>query len=109
MRVSYLVNQYPSVSHTFIRREILALERSGVAITRLSLRGWNATLPDQEDQAERELTRYVLEDGPLPLLGAFLALLLVRPLYLLQAVAVVWRIGRRAERPFLVHLVYLAE
>jgi hypothetical protein len=26
MRVAYLVNQYPKVSHTFIRREILALE-----------------------------------------------------------------------------------
>ena len=27
MRVAYLVNQYPKVSHTFIRREIGALER----------------------------------------------------------------------------------
>src|ERR1700730_4076120 len=109
MHVAYLVNQYPSVSHTFIRREIKALERSGVAITRLALRGWNATLPDKEDQAERELTRYVLKDGPLPLLAAFLALLSIRPICLLQAVALVWRVGRRAERPFPIHLVYLAE
>jgi len=30
LRVAYLVNQYPKVSHSFIRREILALERQGV-------------------------------------------------------------------------------
>ena len=29
MRIAYLVNQYPKVSHIFIRREILALERRG--------------------------------------------------------------------------------
>ena len=27
LRVAYLTNQYPKVSHSFIRREILALER----------------------------------------------------------------------------------
>jgi colanic acid/amylovoran biosynthesis glycosyltransferase len=26
IRVAYLINQYPKLSHTFIRREILALE-----------------------------------------------------------------------------------
>ena len=35
MRVAYLINQYPAVSHTFIRREILALERQGVEIMRV--------------------------------------------------------------------------
>ena len=27
MRIAYFTNQYPKVSHTFIRREIRALER----------------------------------------------------------------------------------
>ena len=44
MRVAYLVNQYPTVSHTFIRREILALERCGVEVTRFALRGWQMPL-----------------------------------------------------------------
>lgn len=39
MRIAYLVNQYAMVSHVFIRREILALERRGVEITRIALRG----------------------------------------------------------------------
>ena len=37
--VAYLINQYPKVSHSFIRREILALERQGVAVLRVAARG----------------------------------------------------------------------
>ncbi len=74
MRIAYLINQYPKVSHSFIRREILALERQGFDITRISIRGWDTELPDEEDLAERQRTRYVLKDGALPLLGALLAL-----------------------------------
>ena len=36
MKVAYLVNQYPHVSHSFIRREIVALEAQGIAVTRTS-------------------------------------------------------------------------
>ena len=32
MHIAYLINQYPKVSHSFIRREILALERQGFEI-----------------------------------------------------------------------------
>ena len=42
MRIAYFVNQYPKVSHSFIRREILALERQGFEVQRIALRGWNA-------------------------------------------------------------------
>ena len=109
MRIAYLVNQYPKVSHSFIRREILALERRGFDITRIALRGWDAALPDEEDRAERQRTLYVLKDGALPLVGAFLAVLVTRPVQLLQALSLTLRMGRRAERPLPVHLVYLAE
>ena len=30
VRVAYLVNHYPKISHTFIRREVLTLEERGV-------------------------------------------------------------------------------
>ena len=109
MHVAYLVNQYPLVSHTFIRREILALERCGVEVTRLALRGWDTALPDEDDQLERKLTRYVLKDGALALVGALLATMWTRPVRLARALALSWRMGRRAERPLPVHLVYLAE
>ena len=53
MRIAYLINQYPKVSHSFIRREILALERQGFDITRISIRGWDEDLVDDADLAER--------------------------------------------------------
>ena len=40
MKIAYLVNHYPAISHSFIRRELLALERQGHEILRISLRGW---------------------------------------------------------------------
>ena len=50
MRIAYLINQYPKVSHSFIRREILALERQGFDITRISIRGWDEDLVDEADR-----------------------------------------------------------
>jgi glycosyltransferase involved in cell wall biosynthesis len=107
--VAYLVNQYPTVSHTFIRREIEALERRGVEVKRIAIRGWNGALPDPADAAERKATRYVLRDGPLALAAAVLRLTVTRPLRLLSALRLAWHLSRGAERPFAVHLVYLAE
>jgi glycosyltransferase involved in cell wall biosynthesis len=109
MRVAYLINQYPKVSHTFIRREILALERQGVEVTRIALRGWDGELADPEDRRERERTRYVLREGALPLLLAVLRMMITRPAQFLRALALAWRMSRGAERPLPVHLVYLAE
>ena len=59
MRIAYLVNRYPTVSHSFIRREIQALERCGVEVTRIALREWKPELLDAENQIERKRTRYV--------------------------------------------------
>lgn len=108
-RIAYLVNQYPKVSHSFIRREILALERQGFDILRIAVRGWADPLVDQEDEAERGRTRYVLKDGPLPLLRAMARAAARRPRRFLSALALSLRMSRRAERPVPVHLIYLAE
>jgi len=109
MRIAYLVNQYPAVSHSFIRREILALERRGYEVMRIALRGWDAELVDDADKLERTRTRYVLREGAPALLLALMRILLTRPFRLMAALRLAWRMGRRAERPLPVHLVYLAE
>jgi colanic acid/amylovoran biosynthesis glycosyltransferase len=109
MRVAYLLNQYPKISHSFIRREILALERRGVEVVRMALRGWDAAVVDDEDHTERKRTRYVLREGGLPLLLAVARMLVTRPRALMQALALALRMGVRAERPLPVHLIYLAE
>ncbi len=109
MRIAYLINQYPKVSHTFVRREILALERRGVEVTRIALRGWDAELVDKQDQSERERTRYVLRDGAPALIWASLRMLVTRPAAFMRAIALSCRMSRGAERPLPVHLVYFAE
>jgi glycosyltransferase involved in cell wall biosynthesis len=109
MRIAYLANQYPSVSHSFIRREILALERRGFEVMRIALREWNPDLLDEENQLEHKRTRYVLREGALTLVIAFAQMMLTRPVRLLRALILTLRMGFRGERGFPVHLIYLAE
>lgn len=109
VRVAYLINQYPKVSHTFIRREILALERLGVDVQRYALRGWDETPADEQDVAEQARTRYLLREGVAALLGAGAQVMLRRPAAFGQALRLAWRLARRADRPLPLHLVYLLE
>lgn len=110
-RIAYFINQYPKVSHTFIRREIMALERQGFDILRIALRGWEAELADEEDERERMHTRYVLQGGAYALLWAVLQTLLTRPARFISALMLAIRMARvrGAERPLPYHLAYLAE
>src|SRR5687768_17409058 len=98
MRVAYLINQYPKVSHSFIRREIRALERQGVDVIRFALRGWDEQFPDEQDRSEQKLTRYVLKDGVGSLCLAAARQLFTRPARFLSALKLAWRMSRRSER-----------
>jgi len=109
MKVAYLVNQYPHVSHSFIRREIAGLETLGVEVERFSVRPSPADLVDPADQAERQRTQILLGVGVFGLLGALLWTALTRPWRWLKALRRTVRMGRRSERGVLRHLVYLAE
>jgi glycosyltransferase involved in cell wall biosynthesis len=109
MRIAYLVNEYPKVSHTFIRREILALERRGFEIVRVALRGWDQDLADPEDRVERDRTWFVLREGAPALLLAVMRMMFTQPLRLLRATTLACRMSRGAERPLPVHLAYLVE
>lgn len=109
LQVAYLVNQYPKVSHSFIRREILALERQGVCIQRLALRGWKDPLVDAQDQQERQQTRYVLKEGAWGLVVAWVMVFLQQPIRFLRTLVLATRLGWRADRPLPVHWVYFAE
>lgn len=109
LRVAYLVNTYPKVSHAFIRREILALERLGARVERVALRGWDGALVDAGDRVERDRTRYPLKEGALPLLGALVRAGLRRPRRFFAALREALVLGRRSVRPLPYHLVYLAQ
>ncbi len=109
LRVAYLINQYPKVSHSFVRREILALERQGVEVVRLALRGWDGDLVDDEDLGERQRTFYVLQGGMARLATALVRTMVVAPQRFLKALRQTLSLARRADRPWPYHFVYLAE
>jgi colanic acid/amylovoran biosynthesis glycosyltransferase len=108
MRIAYFTNQYPAISHTFIRREIRAMEALGVRVFRYALKP-GQDLVDADDKAELRETRYVLESGVGTLLGSCLVLLLSRPVAFLTAVRETVKMGRRSDRGILRHLIYVAE
>jgi colanic acid/amylovoran biosynthesis glycosyltransferase len=109
MKIAYLTNQYPHVRHTFIRREIVALESLGVEVARFSIRRSGDDAVDPADRAEFAKTRALLGVGPLGLLRSLIATKLTRPLKYLKALRQTIRFGRKSERGVLRHLVYLAE
>ena len=108
-QIAYFINQYPKVSHSFIRREILALERQGFDIFRIALRGWDAEVVDAEDKLERERTQYVLQSGVLGLIAPVIQTLIRSPVKFLSSLKLAIRMGIRADRAWPYHLVYLAE
>ncbi len=107
--VGYLVNLYPAVSHTFIRREILALERQGFQVVRIALHGDTGALPDQLDVSERARTRYVLAGGMKGLLAALLHATVTSPKNVLKAVGLALQMARGSDRAWPRHLAYVAE
>ncbi|MCB9591992.1 MAG: glycosyltransferase family 4 protein [Sandaracinaceae bacterium] len=109
MRIAYLVNQYPKVSHTFIRRELQALEAGGVEVLRYSIRRVAEPLADPADQAEEQKTRFVLDGGPQGLAAAIARQAAVRPAGFARASALAAQVGFGSERGLAIHGAYLGE
>jgi len=109
LRVAYFTNQYPAVSHTFIRREILALEKLGLSIVRYALRGAPQALVDPIDQSEERKTRLVLRAGAAEILRSFVTALLGQPAKLAQIFALSAKMGWHSDRGLLRHFAYAVE
>ena len=109
MRIAYLVNAYPSPSHSFIRREILALERQGFDVRRFGIRPTRSPLTDPADRDEDRLTEQILPQGGLALGQALAGMALTRPRALLAAAGTALAARRAAGRGTVAHLAYLAE
>lgn len=109
MKIAYLTNQYPKVSHTFIRREILGLEALGAEVVRLSLRRTKEALVDDEDHAENTKTVFILE-SPMHKTAIRLALATLTCLPLLpKAVKLLTILIRKGQESALKYFIYLAE
>ena len=109
MRLAYLCNLYPAVSHSFVRREIEAVERAGHEVYRFSVRPPRSELKDPADRREAQRTQVILGQGVLQLLVAALLLLISRPARTLHAMAAAVRLSGPGLRAKVRHLAYWLE
>ncbi|WP_019505647.1 glycosyltransferase [Pleurocapsa sp. PCC 7319] len=109
MKIAYLISQYPKVSHSFIRREIAALEAEGIQVVRYAIRSCAAELVDEADKRELEKTRFILEAGVINLLVNLILVAITRPIRFLATLWLTMKIGWGQDRGLLIHLAYLAE
>jgi colanic acid/amylovoran biosynthesis glycosyltransferase len=108
MKLAYLVNQYPSVSHTFIRREIEALERGGIAVRRFTIRRSRTPLVDPADIREQRAT-FCLLGRKWTLLYNLLAVALADPGRFLSACRTAITLSRAGGAGYARHCIYLTE
>jgi len=109
MNIGYLINQYPKVSHSFIRREIAGLEANDIPVARFSIRTCAPELVDQADKQELEKTQAILGIGIAGLLFALLRVAITKPIAFLTAFGLTIKVGWKSERGILRNFAYLAE
>lgn len=109
MRIAYFTNQYPAPSHTFIQREILALEARGHHLQRYAVRHSATPLVDSGDIEEAKKTRYVTRTGVFSLLRHVVGATLRHPLGMIKAIGHAKRFADAAGRTYLMHMAYLLE
>lgn len=91
--IAYLTGEYPKVSHTFIQREIEALEATGRTVLRCSVRQAPAKDVVADQQGEFARTFFVLKaaKSPATLIKAHLSALRRDPKRWLNALRLAWR------------------
>jgi colanic acid/amylovoran biosynthesis glycosyltransferase len=115
VKLAYLVNTYPQPSHSFIRREIQALERMDWQIHRFALRSDRARLVDSADIAEDGRTEHILDHGLWPIVKKALPFAARRPMAALRSLRLALACGARGTGGVpgtggrLRHLVYWLE
>lgn len=109
MKIAYFTNQYPKVSHSFIRREIRALETGGLVVERFAIRVNPDELVDPQDKAEFDQTRYLVGTSIWEIATAIIRLFLIQPIRFLSVLRSALKMGRRSDRGVLKHFFYFIE
>ncbi|MCL4676276.1 MAG: colanic acid biosynthesis glycosyltransferase WcaL, partial [Pararhodobacter sp.] len=91
MKVGYILNTYPAPSHSFIRREVRALERRGIGVKRFAMRPFDGALVDPADREEAAVTEYVLAKGLPAMIWAVFLVGLRAPMRVYSALALALR------------------
>jgi len=109
VKIAYILNTYPSPSQSFIRREMRALERRGIAVRRFAMRPHDGDLPDPADRDEKKATEYVLARGLGAMVWAVFLVGLQAPARIYQALFLALKASRGSEAGLFKHLVYFLE
>jgi glycosyltransferase involved in cell wall biosynthesis len=109
VHITYLVNQYPAPSHSFIRREIAALRELGRNVTAVSVRRSAGPLVAEADRRQAATTQVILDAGVMRILGVMMLTLLRHPRATAAALRVTFALRRGADRGTFHHLAYFAE
>ena len=104
--LAYLINIYPAPSHSFIRREIAALESNGWRVHRFSHRRSGVAEPDPSDQAERLRTVFLLDAGACSMLGSVSMAIAARPAAAIAAFGRTLRMAWHGDKRFIAHVGY---
>lgn len=107
-QIAYLINQYPSPTHTFIRREINALEQAGWTVHRFSHRPAESGLVEPDDIRETALTQVLLAT-PFTLVTSAAKLLMQRPIRTITGMALALTMAYRGDRRWLAHIAYFLQ
>lgn len=106
-QIAYLINQYPKTSHSFIRREIEAVEAQAIVVQRYALRGWVEPVVDRRDIDERARTAYLLNKGVWPLLKSAASVGISRPRAFWRAFLQALSMSVKSTAMLPYHLIYL--
>jgi colanic acid/amylovoran biosynthesis glycosyltransferase len=109
MKILYLINQYPKVSHTFIRREILSLEELGHSVERVAMRSDDPLEMSEIDKNEFSKTHYVLKQSKFNLLKHIGKAFLSHPNRFLKALKVMFTMYKASKQSVFIHMIYIIE
>ena len=109
MKIAYLINQYPSVSHSFVRREIQALERHNISVERFSVRPSKEAFTSDEDEAEKLKTTYLIGPELLALSVAIINAAVSMPLGSMKAAVAIIQFGIKSDAGLFRHSIYFLE
>lgn len=108
MRIAYLCNRYPTVSHSFVRREIAGVESAGHIVDRYTVRHPGMVV-DADDQAEALRTTVILAAGATGLGGALFRVALRSPRRFIASLWLAVRSAGWSPRAMVRAMAYLGE
>ncbi len=107
-RLAYLTTEYPHISHTFIRREVEALESLGYEIKRVAIQRGESHV-EQADQAEALKTVCLLAGSRPRYVGKALRGVFFAGAKMISSLLEVYVLSRVSDRGLPRHIAYLVE